>query len=248
MPSPPLLIAPRSAAALLMLALASVSPAQSRPTHDPERARLITEDIPRFWAAYDARATLGSASAFDSLYLRPGSRGLRDFTTLRITDATALTRTVASAERYYASIRASTERVATQDSTIRAAFRRLKALHPDAVFPDVYFVVGRMTSGGTTSDAGLLIGVEMYGRTTDSALTGLSAWHRDVLAPVERLPAIVAHELCHYQQTSRRNETLLARALREGMCDFVSELAAGAQINEVATAYGLANEHALWEE
>lgn len=45
-------------------------------------------------------------------------------------------------------------------------------------FPDVYFLVGRMSSGGTTSDAGLLIGVEMYGLSEDTPREELGMWHQ----------------------------------------------------------------------
>lgn len=247
-------IAPRITPAVLVTALlvrALVHPAglpAQRLNRDPAAARYITDDLPRFWAAYDAREALGAALAFDSLYLRVGTPGLRDFARLRFKDAATIARVVAARPLYYASIRESTAKIAQQEATVRAAFRTLAALYPDAVFPDVYFVVGALTTGGTTSESGLLIGAEMYGRTTDDKLDKMSAWHRDVLAPVERLPAIVAHELCHYQQGLTNASTLLERSLREGSCDFVGELLSGLQLTHKAAAYGLAHEHALWEE
>lgn len=96
------------------------------------------------------------------------------------------------------------------------------------MFPDVYFVIGRFNSGGTSTRHGLLIGAEMY---------------RDP----NRLPAIVSHELIHYQQ-HYPNSRLLEHSFLEGSADFLGELIAGAQINSAAHEYGLAHEHQLWQE
>lgn len=96
----------------------------------------------------------------------------------------------------YDSVGAAHVDIPRADSAIRAAFRRLKAIYPAAVFPDVYFAIGRFNSGGTASKHGLLIGAEMY---------------RDASA----LPAIVSHELIHFQQ-DYANRTPLEHAFLEG--------------------------------
>ena len=36
----------------------------------------------------------------------------------------------------------------------------MKYWYPEAVFPPVYFVVGRFNSGGTVSEAGVILGLE----------------------------------------------------------------------------------------
>jgi uncharacterized protein YjaZ len=93
-----------------------------------------------------------------------------------------------------------------------------------------------------------LIGAEMYARTADSLLgPPLSDWHRAVLRPVEELPAIVLHELMHFQQRPI-SATLLGRALYEGIADFAGELVSGRNINAVALAYLDANEASLRRE
>ena len=217
---------------------------------DPAAARLVTEDIPRFWAAFDARTTLGTARAIDSLYFAPGTLGLKDWIRLRLTDAKTMAATVDQVPGYYASARASTLRIATDEPKIRAAFTKLKSLYPEAVFPDVYFLIGRLSSGGTTSPRGLLIGAEMYGRTTDSSLAGLGPWLRQVLSTVDRVPAIVAHELVHYQQASR-SSSLLGHSLREGSADFLAELLTNDNINAHVHAWvhgDSTREAELWQE
>ena len=231
-----------------MMAAATTSYAQTN--NDPAAVKLITDDIGHFWQAFDARAALGTAAAIDSLYFKPATPGLKDWIRLRLTDAKTFAATIDRVPRYYESARTSTLQIARAEPRIRDALVALKAFYPDAVFPDVYFVIGRLTSGGTTGRSGLLIGAEMYARTTDSALVGLSDWHKQVLSNVEKVPAVVAHELVHYQQ-SIRGSTLLAHALREGSADFVAELASHDNINAHVHAWVHAvpdRERALWVE
>jgi hypothetical protein len=75
---------------------------------------------------------------------------------------------VAARPRYYAAIcKNSLAGDASPDikESIRAAFDRLKQLYPEALFLDVYFLIGRLNSRGTTSSDGLLIGVDMMRAT-----------------------------------------------------------------------------------
>lgn len=238
------------AVAALGAALKLPTAAHAQAGRDPASVKLITDDIGRFWQAFDARATLGTAPAIDSLYFKLATPGLKDWIRLRLPDLNAFATTVDRAAGYYASARASTLRIEGAEPHIREALATLKGLYPDAVFPDVYFVVGRLSSGGTTARSGLLIGAEMYGRTTDEALSGLTDWHKQVLATVDKVPAIVSHELVHYQQ-SIGGSTLLAQSLREGGADFVAELMTRDNINAHVHAWVHAvptRERELWLE
>jgi len=237
------------AAALCAGLLLAVAPAtaQQRP-RDPAQVKFVTTDIAHFWDAFAARATLGTAKALDSLYFGRATRGLRDFERLRLQDRAVFASTVDAAARYYASAQPSTERIAAAEPELRAMLARFAELYPDAVFVDVYFVIGRLSTGGTTGPAGLLIGAEMYARTDDSLLARpLNDWHRAVIRSVDDIAAIVIHELMHEQQRQLGN-SLLAQSLREGIADFVGELVSGKNINRTAVAYLDANEAALRTE
>lgn len=236
----------RRLALLCLLSVGTSLPAQIN--RDPERARFVTSDLQHFWEAFDARATMGTAAALDSLYFGRASDGLRDFRQLRLRNAEGFARTVDRAAPYYASTRASMARIPTLEPRLRDMLRAFAALYPAAVFPDVYFVVGQLSTGGTTGPAGLLIGAEMYARTHDSLIAApLGAWHRAVLRPVDDLAAIVFHELMHYQQR-QIGTSLLARSLREGIADFVGELISGQNINRVAVEYLAAHRDTLRAE
>lgn len=217
---------------------------------DPDAAKLITSDIDNFWRAYDKATPKDLAEVLERDYLRPGSPGLKDFTRLRIKDADALAQAINASPKYYASIRESTLRVPAMEKRIRASFYALKHLYPDAVFPDVYFVIGRLSSGGTTSSRGLLIGTEMHGRTPKTPEAELTDWHKQVLMSVDKVPLIVAHELIHFQQKHPLpgKSSLLAQSVIEGGADFLGELISGDHINQHLHAYGDEREARLWEE
>lgn len=215
----------------------------------PVAPRLITEDLDRFWAVWDASGGKPDATALQKAYFDPGSQGLKDFLELRIQSAEALAKNIAAHPAYYAGLRRTTAALPAATGDIVAALERMRALYPKGSLPPVYFVIGAMNSGGTTSDAGLLIGVDMYGKHADTDLTGFGQWHRTVLAGPEMLPAIVVHELVHsLQPPERGSQSLLEGSLREGVADLLAERAYGKHINAAAHAWGRANECTLWNE
>lgn len=219
---------------------------------DPYQAQLVTSDIPHFWIAFDNAAQAAGedrVKIFEEEYFAKGSIGLQDFIQARIQSAAALVETLERYPHYYRSIRANTLRVAMLESPIRQSFIKLQALYPEAVFPDVYFVIGCMNSGGTISEHGLLIGTEISARAPDSPLDELDAYFHQALKPVDEIPVMVAHELIHVQQHyAETKPMLLKHALLEGSADFIGELIAGRHINHHLYTYGYAHERVLWEE
>jgi uncharacterized protein YjaZ len=108
-------------------------------------------------------------------------------------------------------------------------------MYPDAVFPALYFVIGRRNSGGMSSPRALIIGAEMF------AGEGARLSFDDMVP-------MVAHELMHFQQqtTQEAGGSMLGTCLREGAADFLAEQLAGRHINEAIRGYGDAHEHELW--
>lgn len=163
--------------------------------------------------------------------------------------------------RFFAAIRRNTMAIDTAHAikdSIRAYYRRLQALYPQAVFPPVYFLIGQLTSGGTTGESGQLIGTELHAADPSTPLDELSAYERRVMGQVDGLPGIVAHELMHIQQADARagatavestsRETLLAQSLDEGCASFLAAVVMRVDPAQAASPYGLAHEHDLWLE
>lgn len=212
-----------------------------------QKFKLITEDVTRFWEAYGNGDTLGMESRLEEKYFKPGTRGLRDFKQMKIKSAATLTRVIKRRPHYFAALKHQTDIMENSKPAIEKAFSQMISLYPKAEIPPVYFLIGAMNSGGTASDAGLLIGSEMYGRTADTDTTELSPWLKTVLKGMDQLPAIVSHEMIHSLQHVPEN-TLLAACLKEGSADFLGELISGMMINQHLHEWAKGKEKELWAQ
>jgi uncharacterized protein YjaZ len=68
---------------------------------------------------------------------------------------------------------------------------------------------------------------------------------------VDNVPAIVAHESCHYNQrysTAPDQRHLLGKSLQEGACDTIGELISGRNINEHLKVYGRTHDAEIWRD
>jgi tetratricopeptide (TPR) repeat protein len=220
---------------------------------DPNRARFVTVDIERFWKAYD-KAISASAedriAIFERDYIDPGTIGLKDFRRSGRLNAKTLVKVIEERPSFFRTIRPFTSRIEKQRAETIAAFRKLKRLYPDAIFPNVYFVIGQMQSGGTASDNGLLMGAEMFTRTPGVPMSELTEWQKGAIMAQSDIPPLVAHESIHFQQKYPAQVGLLCQCLKEGSADFLGELTSGRLIKRMQEVHVWANvrERQLWEE
>lgn len=215
---------------------------------NPEAARLIFSDIPRFWAAFDEISNATDTVPLRKQYLNGGSAGLADMTNRRWKNASTLTAMVWPTREYYSSIRAATlQLVVDAEPSVRSAFREMAKRYPEARFPDVYFVIGGLSTGGTVGESGLLIGSELFAAGAGARRDVLNAWQQSVVRGPEVIDAIVAHELTHYQQNNPSN-SLLSQAIHEGAADFIAELLTGKNFNAHLRTYAAPREASLWAE
>ena len=263
-------------------------------TTQSDSTRLITADIPNFWHAYDLAAAKDSVEQvriLQTVYLQPGTPGLRDWMILRLMNRRVVRQRMIAAgwragqldslprdnlarlrdsfaersaaeelvaalhryPRYYADVRARTLSLATDTAIthgIRSGLARLKALYPEARFPDVYFLIGTLSTGGTVGKTGMLIGTEQYGSAPTTPRDELPDWAKVATRANEfaSIPGLVIHEAVHTQQAPHEGkDNLLRHALGEGIADFLSELAVGPwHANTPRQIYGRAHEHVVW--
>lgn len=217
---------------------------------DPNHIVIHTEDIRRFWLTWD-RARPQAAAEWPALfitnYLNAGTEGLREYYLTKCREPENFTAAIQKRAEFYDAIRRATLRLDVDKSVIRDSFRKFKAMYSDAVFPDVYFVIGQLTSGGTSSLSGLLVGVEMSSAGPETPLGSLSAWEKAHVGYADRLPGLVAHELIHYQFKGSGDISLLSQVLQEGAADFVAARIAPVIPDKRREEYAKVHEAELWQ-
>jgi Predicted Zn-dependent protease (DUF2268) len=214
---------------------------------DPLKTEINTSDLENFGIAFEAAKPDFNPEAFQNLYLNKETKGLKGFIKGRKTSADYLSKVVASHPLYYSSIRKSTDSISGMKDNVKNSLVKLKELYPEAVFPPVYFVIGALSSGGTSSRDGLIIGAEMYGLADGTPTSELNDWLKSVIKPVAEVPHIVAQELIHFQQ-KYDGGNLLAASIKEGLADFIAELISGKHINQHVHDFANPRQKELWLE
>lgn len=220
---------------------------------DPNNTRFITADIERFWKAYDkamAAPAEERVAVFQRDYIEPGTVGLKNWAASGRLNAKTLVRTIDTHQNFFKAIRPITIQLDAQLPRTLIAFRKFKSYYPQAIFPDVYFVIGQLQSGGTSSDNGLLIGAEMFSNWPTTPTAELNDWQKDAIMSPNDIPSLVAHESVHFQQKYLGLGGLLCACLKEGSADFLSILTAGQLIQRMKGTHIWANarERELWLE
>lgn len=216
---------------------------------------LHTEDLPRFYQAFDSVFTTVDSSKqikiIQDLYVNKASAGLKEFMELRGGNAIEWRKFILKEKQSLLEKRPWIMSVLKQQPLIEKKITRFKKLYPDFRDGDIYFCVGINNSGGTINDQTVYIGTEVVASSSDN-------W----------AVSIVLHEFTHTQQWTQRNILrlkssealvkeymnthiqLLGRCLEEGMADFVAELVNGESLAKTNpgghTAFGIKNEQIIW--
>ncbi|MGF6924647.1 tetratricopeptide (TPR) repeat protein [Chitinophaga sp. W2I13] len=220
-------------------------------TTDPYKAKLITSDVKNFWKAYELakKDTAHALDLYKKYYVEPASNGLEDYLGYKVKNLKNFVKSVNTKPQFYAAVRKNTFAVDQQKPRMIQSFVKFKQIYSKAQFPDIYFVIGAFNSGGTSTDAGLLIGVDQSARTAEVPVKELNLWQQNNFADLEALPHLIAHELIHFNQAGRGGDTtLLAGALIEGMADFIGELISGHTANERLFVWAKGKEKQIWAD
>ena len=150
--------------------------------------QVLTSDVSRFYAVYDAAGGHPSVEQLDA-YLAGGSVGLHEFARLRRVTGARIAETLASHPETYAKARQCLAVLPTVKRRLDRALVRLKALYPEARMAPVTIVVGRGRPVGITSPSGVTMGLE--------ALCAADFMNPNL---EDRFVYTVAHEYGHVQQ------------------------------------------------
>lgn len=218
--------------ALALSAFIAPSMASARDTG----TAIVTADVDRFWDAYDRiRATSDNAQQLHllkTLYIDPASPGLKAFIEVKGCTAEKYIDLLRKYPSYWASIRPLSLSVKSRTISLAPELEKFKALYPAMRPARIYFLVGCMTSGGTTQGDKVLIGTELamgdesvdVSELPDKTRAWLSGYFKT--RPADGLVLLNVHEVVHTQQKGP-GPTLLAQAIYEGAADFVAEKITG---------------------
>ncbi|MGH1364799.1 MAG: TPR end-of-group domain-containing protein [Calditrichia bacterium] len=218
---------------------------------DPELATIITKDIHHFWQAYDLQAkdSSNTDTIFKEYYFDKASNGMQDYMGAKVSSIDYFIKHIKLHPKLYASIRENTLKVDDYKTEIRKSFRTFKAIYPAAKFPDVYFVIGAFTSGGTVSPSGLLIGTNQMSDGENVNTEELDFGAKLLMSKSEFLPNIVSHELIHFQQDGMKKDSItLGYVIKEGMADFIGELISGETANKKIFDWTKGKENQIWTD
>lgn len=201
---------------------------------NPRKVKFISSDVENFWIAYKTalKDTINRKKIFKKLYFDKATGGMNDYMGSKVSSIDKFITTTKLYPKFYASIDLKTKIIKKREQEFFSTFIKLKEIYSQAKFPDVYFVVGAFTSGGTVSNNGLLIGINQYYISKEVALNEFDFKLRSRLNNWSFLPNVIAHELIHFQQNGLKAEkTTLSYVIKEGMADFIGELISGATSN-----------------
>jgi hypothetical protein len=217
----------------------------------PANARFITTDIHHFWEAYDkaVKDTAHFTQIIKKLYFNRATEGMNDYMGAKVSSINFFVEHIRSAPNFYAAIRKNTMMTDQFKPAFLASYFKLKSLYKEAKFPDVYFMIGAFTSGGTATDLGLLVAVNQTSSDSKVPLDELNSKKRTRLNNIDVMPAMVGHELIHFQQDGMKGDTTtLCYAITEGMADFIGELITGKTINSALYAWAKGKEKQIWRK
>ncbi|QNK63239.1 hypothetical protein H7F33_01580 [Pedobacter sp. PAMC26386] len=220
---------------------------------DPEKAEVVSSDIPNFWAAFDSckLSPQNNVAIYNSPYFDKGSPGLKLFKTAIIGTTEDFVKILEKYGLYYESIRKNTLQIAQLKPVVLKSLIRLKRLYRSAIFPDIYIEMGDLSSDGTSLTEGLFIGAEVNCADSDSNFANIHPSFVKVLKSLtlSNIPVMLSHEFVHYQQNyADSSKKMLSQAIREGSADFICKLITGLGTSELLREYGEQQEKNLWND
>jgi len=215
---------------------------------------VYTSDIDHFWQAYDSVATTNDTAKqigfIQQLYVDKGTPGLYAFMKARNYNAKLWVKLIQKYPRFWKSIRNNTLSIKDQVPAIDQSIQNFRKLYPEMRPARMYFTVGGLRSGGTTTDDMVLIGTEIAAADQNTDASELGDWLKNVFRNQQNsnLVYLNVHEYVHTQQKTGEGQSLLAQTITEGAADFIAELVTGKQINNTYMLYGRAHENELKDQ
>jgi Predicted Zn-dependent protease (DUF2268) len=200
------------------------SPNAARAAAAGSGPQILTRDVDLFYRVYDAANGRPSVSQLQHDYIDAGSEGLHQFTKVRDLSGETLAQALAKHPEVYSGAKRCAPALGDVRRRLTVALRKLGELYPEAKYPPVTILIGRNNTGGATSQAGVLIGLEVLCRAN---------WLEPNVE--DRFVHLIAHEYIHVQQPIAEmedpNTTVLLSSETEGGAEFIAEMICGSVSN-----------------
>ncbi len=219
------------------------------------QTKIFTTDIDNFWIAYDSvKTTIDTTKQkefIQTIYLDKATSGLKDFIIARKHSAKRHIDNILQNPKFWVSLRPHTLQIKFHTKEIENIMLKFKKLYPSFKQPDVFFTIGCLNSGGTTTANKILIGSEIAASDSTVDASEVGSWLRGVFKLNTSVVSLVAHEVGHTQQKGGDSEddgksNLLGYCIKEGACDFIAELLLDKPVQSPYMTYGKMNEKLLW--
>jgi len=207
--------------------------------------KIFTSDINKFWAAYDSIQKVNSnkSEIIENLFLSKKTEGLNAFMEIKKFGKDDYLTSFEKYPKFWNSIRPNTLIDAKKIKTINKALAKLKKLYPNNSKGNIYYTIGTLKSGGTTNNQDLLLGIE---KIVGDKNTIVSEFENENLRKMFQfsntttIEQVTIHEFVHtFQKEGEIN--ILSKAIKEGSCDFIAELALNKKFNSSYIDYGFQN-------
>jgi hypothetical protein len=186
--------------------------------------QISTQDVHLFYKVYDQADGHPSEIQLQHDYIDRGSDGLHQFAKVRELSGESLAKALTKHPEIYSGAKSCVAALGGVQRRVTIALGKLGKIYPEASFPPVTILIGGNSTGGTTSAAGVFIGLETLCRST---------WMEPNIE--DRFVHLIAHEYAHVQQpaaqTDDPNVTVLLASEMEGGAEFVAELTSGSVSN-----------------
>ncbi len=213
--------------------------------------QVVTDDIARFWATFDAVRAEPDAERQVALvqqrYIDPGSPGLHALMQVRHYTAREYAEAMQAWPRFWASVRPLTANAQQASATLERDLGAFRALYPALRPATITYAVGVLRTGGTTLGNKVLIGAEMALGDERVDVSELPEPMRSRLRifydsrPGANNAQNNLHEYVHTQQRETTG-SLAQYVVREGVAEYVAERLSGRRPALPLYRYGPAHE------
>lgn len=207
--------------------------------------KIFTSDIDNFWVAYDSIQKTNDYSKkisfINNLYINKGTKGLKAFMEARNYNDSIYIKLIGEYPKFWNSIRQNTLTIKDKTFELNQAIEKFQELYPELKKAEMYFTIGGQRSAGTVLENMVLVGAELAtGNLTTDVSEFKNGWFKHLFSKQssDNIVYLNIHEYVHTQQKTNESSLLLHQTIREGSCDFITELILGKKLETQYISYG----------